>query len=291
MSPVEAQLESRLVVTGGGGFIGRRLVKLARARNLTVAAPRRSELDWTNLPAVRAFMAETHPRVVIHLASLGVFAPDPDDPVLIDHECTMMHNLLSTIAPDCRLVSGGSMAEYGQSGRLSEDMDCTPHNAYARAKFAAGQMLLDRLNSGGVEGCHTRLFGVFGAGEAPKRLFPTVLTKLRYGEEVLLSDGMQLRDFVHVDDVCRALLSLASLPLLPHPVINIGTGQAVGLRTAIERVAAELEAPIELLRFGAIPRSVHDQDVLEADTDRLDAAIGWVPPQRILTAAPLLALL
>lgn len=280
-----------LVVTGASGFIGRRVFALAHARGAKVLSPRRSELDWTDSVAVRGFMAAAQPDAVIHLASPGVFAPDPNDPALIEQECAMMQNLLAAAPAGCRIIGGGSMAEYGRSGRLREDMECAPHNAYARAKYEAGCLLVDCLRTGAVTGCHARIFGAYGPGEAPRRLMPMVIACLGRSQSVPLSDGTQLRDFVHVDDVAAALLDLAGGGAPKDPVINIGTGRGVLLRVAVERIASELGAPQDLLHFGSIQRSPHDQDVLEADVARLEAAIGWVPQQHFLAPAPLLPLL
>ena len=277
-----------LVVTGASGFIGRRLVALAQARGIGVVAPRRSDLNWTDAAAVRAFMATNVPGAVIHLASPGVFASDPNDPSLIDQECAMMHSLLNAAPDGCRIIGGGSMAEYGQSGRLDEAMVCVPRNAYACAKYEAGRLLTERLATGAVTGCHARIFGAYGPGEAPRRLLPMVIAKLRAGEPVALSDCRQQRDFVHVDDVADALLGLASAPGPIHPVINIGTGAAIAVRHVVEKVADELRAPRALLHFGAVARSPHDQDRLEAGTTRLHATIGRTPVQRFAHAGPVL---
>lgn len=291
MSTPGAEGAGPLLITGGHGFIGRRVVMLAQQRGLEVLAPRRAEIDWTDAAATQGFMAAYRPQAVLHLASPGVFAPDPNDPALVEQELAMMRNLLAGAPDRCRIIGGGSMAEYGRSGRLSEDSDCAPHNAYARAKFEAGQVLVTGLQEGRVTGCHARIFGAFGPGEAPRRLMPMVIASLGRGEPVPLSDGTQLRDFVHVDDVARAMLDLAAAIGPLEPIINIGTGRSVRLRAAVERIASELGAPDALLHFGAVARSPHDQDMLEADTSRLEAAIGRVPPQHFLAPAPVLPLL
>lgn len=280
-----------LLITGATGFIGRRVVALAQARGLAVLAPPRAEVDWADRSAAAGYLGLHRPGAIVHLASPGVFAPNPDDPALEMAECVLIDNLLDHAIPGCRIISGGSMAEYGIAGRLDEGITCQPTNAYARAKHTAGLRLVEALERGDVTGCHARIFGAFGTGEAPRRLFPSVVAALRQGEAVDLSDGLQWRDFVHVDDVARALLDLAAAPVLPDPVVNVGTGSAVTVRSAVERVAHELHAPPGLLRFGAVARSVHDQDKLEAETARLRAAIGWVPQQRFASPAPILPLL
>jgi nucleoside-diphosphate-sugar epimerase len=283
--------EKSILVTGAGGFIGRRVVHFANANGLNVLSPSRLEIDWTDRLAVASYFAHYRPTAVVHLASPGVFASDQHDPALIAIECSMMENILDAAPDGCRIIGGGSMAEYGQSGRLDERMACSPRNAYARGKFEAGLRLLKRLDRGVISGCHARIFGAFGKGEASGRLFPSLITALSESKLVALSDGQQRRDFVHVNDVARALLGLVTSSHLEQPIINIGTGESVTVRSAVERVVEELGAPRALARFGATNRSPHDQDILEAETFRLFDAIGWVPEQHFSKRAPILPLL
>jgi nucleoside-diphosphate-sugar epimerase len=99
---------------------------------------------------------------------------------------------------------------------------------------------------------------------------------------VPLSDGNQRRDFIHVDDVCAALIRLGEVaPGDPAILVNLGTGHALKLRAACERIADLIGADRALLRFGAVERRATDEDVLEADTARLERLIGTVPPQRL----------
>lgn len=291
MNEIRSALPGPLLVTGGHGFIGRRVVALAQARGIRVLAPPRSALDCTDAGSISRFMVGNAPVAVIHLASPGVFASDPNDPALIDNETGMMQGLLDTAPYGCRIVGGGSMAEYGQSGRLDEAMLCTPRNAYARAKYEAGRLLVERLESGIITGCHARIFGAYGSGEAPRRLLPMVIDRLRQGQPVALSDCLHLRDFIHVDDVADALISLATVPGPLNPVINIGTGVAVSVRAVVEKVADELGASRELLHFGAVARSPHDQDELEAQISRLQAVVGRIPVQHFAQSAPVLPLI
>jgi nucleoside-diphosphate-sugar epimerase len=267
------------------------VVLLAQRQGFKVLAPCRSEVDWTDAAAVSGYIASTAPDVIIHLASPGVFGPDPNDPALIEQECSMMQNLLSAVPFGCRIIGGGSMAEYGQSGRLREDMACYPNNAYARAKLEAGQLLVGQLQAGVITGCHARIFGAYGPGEAPRRLLPMVITRLRAGEPVALSDCRQQRDFVYVDDIADSLLALALASAPLDPVINLGTGTAIVVRDVVEQVADELGASRGLLNFGAVARSPHDQDKLEADTARLFAATGHIPVQHFLQPKPVLSLI
>jgi nucleoside-diphosphate-sugar epimerase len=179
-----------------------------------------------------------------------------------------------------RLVLAGSMAEYGEvPSPLREDSPCRPNTAYAIAKLAATHYALAYGASAGLSVTVARLFGVFGRGEARGRLFPTLMTNLSKRVSVALSDGRQVRDFVHIGDVARALVALTAVEY--QGIVNVCTGVGVRIADAARWIADSLGADPTLLDFGAAPRSPGDQDVLVGDPTRLEGVLGWRPPQRI----------
>ena len=175
------------------------------------------------------------------------------------------------------------MAEYGRTGRLTETDSGAASSVYGRAKLASTQRALGDGAARGLRVRIARIFGAYGPGEPAGRLIPALIERLGRGEPIALSDGEQRRDFVHVDDICQALIGLAMIEKAPPAfVVNIGTGVAVSIRFASERIARALGANSDLLRFGATPRRATDEALLEADTAQLIALLGTAPPQRLL---------
>lgn len=267
----------KAIVTGAGGFLGRALVARLRASGCAVLAPPRAELDWRDAAAVGRFLAASDVTTLYHLASSGVGNPNADDPAILADELAMACAIGAAAPAGMRIVYAGSMAEYGRAGRLAETDAVAPRNGYARAKVEAGRILSGRSPGATV---HARLFGLYGPGEAAGRLLPAISAALRESRPIALSDGLQRRDFVHVEDAAHALSELGALPH-PPAVVNIGTGIALEIRAVALALARELGADPALLQFGARARSPHDQDVLEADTALLAESLGWVPQQRL----------
>lgn len=270
----------RVIVTGGGGFLGRALVARLRAGGGEVLAPSRANLDWRDATAVARLIAAGDVAVLYHLASSGVSNRDADDPAILADELAMARAIAAAVQPETRIVFAGSMAEYGSSGRLAESQAVAPVNGYARAKVEAGRILHDPAVARGGAVIHARIFGLYGPGEGAGRLLPAIAGALRDGRPIALSDGIQRRDFVHVDDTARALAALGGLRAGPA-IVNVGTGVAREVRAVALALARELGADAQLLQFGTRTRSPHDQDVLEADPTLLAETIGWVPPQRL----------
>ena len=271
-----------IVVTGAGGFIGRRLTAWLASGGAPVTGWTRADVDLRDRAAVAAAMDGMRPATVFHLAAAGVAAARAHDPQVIAEDVAMTEAVVASAPRGARLVIAGSVSEYGWSGRHREDDRCEPKTCYGLARLAAGSLALASADRYGLDVTVARLYGVYGPGEAPQRLFPALLEALAAGRPVALSDGEQRRDFVHVDDVCRALAGIAAAPRERRPaIINVGTGQAVRVRDAIEWVADALGAPRHLLEFGTRSRSPGDEDLLEADVRRLAAVLGSPPPQRL----------
>jgi nucleoside-diphosphate-sugar epimerase len=246
----------------------------------------RSDGDLANRALVLARLQDDRPDTLFHLAAEGVRSPGLADPHLINRSITIMDNLVDGMAPGTRIVSAGSMTEYGFGGVLSEEMPCMPTTDYNMAKLAAGLHLMGRAKQLGIEVVHARLFHLFGHGEPEHRLFPDLLARLAAGKTIALSDGSQKRDFLHVLDASRWLTKLGCFEFksvgVEHAVtVNLGTGKALLLRDVIFAIADAMGADRKLLQFGARGRSPADEDILCANTSLLSSLVQSVPPQRI----------
>ncbi len=281
MSRVPRNL-GRVVETGASGFIGRRLILHLRAGDGAEAvAWSRPAVDLLDPASVQEAATRDRPDTIFHLAAAGVSAAHAHDVRVIAADLAMVQNLMSAAGEGTRIVVAGSMSEYGHAGRLHEQERCTPRTAYGIAKLASGLYASAYAATKAQSVAIARLFGVYGPGEAPQRLFPALIGALERAESVDLSDGLQRRDFVHVDDVCAGLCAIAASAPSDDAVFNLGTGRAVRVRDVVEWIAEAVGAPMSLVRFGARPRSPGDEDLLEADMARYAAMIAEPPPQRL----------
>lgn len=269
-----------IVVTGSGGFIARRLVARLEASGPRTVAWSRADGDLGDPAVVAERLAAIAPTLIFHLAAVSPLDASQSW-TLAASEVGMLSNLALAMPPACRLVYTGSMAEFGYSGDFDESAPCRPNTAYGFAKSSGTDCALALTLTHGLDIRVARLFGVYGPGEVERRLVPHLVSRLARGMPVPLSDGSQVRDFVHVDDVCAALIAIANAPEMRPPLVNVGTGVGVSVRTVCETVADLLEADRSLLRFGEMARRDVDEDRLVARTDRL-RALAPVPPQRWL---------
>lgn len=119
-----------------------------------------------------------------------------------------------------------------------------------------------------------RLFFLYGPREHPARLVPSVTNALLAGQPAECTAGTQQRDFLHVEDAAAALVQLV-LSDVTGPV-NIGSGEAVSVKTVVETIADIVGRP-DLLRLGAKPMPPNEPPLLVADVRRLRNEVKWAP--------------
>ena len=186
-------------------------------------------------------------------------------------------NLMATLwKSGCRKVVGiGTCVEYRMDTRpLREDSPCEPSILYAAAKwstFLTGQQLARQL---GGAFAWARLFYLYGPQEAPARLIPDLATNLLQGKRVAVTEGRQIRDYLHIEDVASAIVAIA-LSDVEGPC-NIGSGEATSVREIIETLA-RISGGKDLVDFGARAANLLDPPYIVADTTKLREQTGWRP--------------
>lgn len=155
-----------------------------------------------------------------------------------------------------RFVGVGTCAEYDPSaGLMTADTPLAPDTLYAACKAAAFQVLRRLLETEGITFAWCRIFYLYGEGENERRLVPYIRRQLAAGQEVLLTRGDQVRDFLDVKDAARMIADVALGQ--QEGAVNICSGEAVTVRQLAERIADEYGRR-DLLRFGARPENAFD---------------------------------
>jgi len=175
-----------------------------------------------------------------------------------------------------RFVGAGTCAEYDWDyGYLSENLTpLRPRSLYGICKNATREILEAFCAQAGMGFAWTRFFLLYGPMEAKERLIPYVVLTLLKGGVARCTQAEQLRDFLHVEDAASAMWAVAKSDL--SGPVNIGSGQAIRVRTLLEIVAQHLQRE-DNLALGALPTDPQEPPFLLADVRRLASAVGWKP--------------
>ena len=145
--------------------------------------------------------------------------------------------------------------------------DSTP---YVRAKIRTRSLLLEEHPD---QVCWARIFQPYGLGEHPQRLCTSVASALSRREPATLSSPNSIRDFIHVDDVARALVRLLEGRVVGD--YNIGTGTGMAIREVADLIAGLLGSSAAAVRETASSRP-DAYPYIVADSTRL-RSLGWQP--------------
>lgn len=292
---------ARVLVFGATGFIGRWVAgKLAGADLFLVVRRRASSADILSEYAIDGEIIETdigpegkaaeviasvRPEVIFNLAGYGVDRSERDEMTarrinagLVEEICEAASALGPTGWKGARVVHAGTALEYGTAGGdLSEDTPPAPTTLYGKTKLAGTEMLARVCERTGLRGLTARLFTVYGPGEHPGRLLPTLLESARTGSPVDLTEGLQKRDFTYVEDAATGLLRLGASEAPPGAVVNLATGRLTTVKDFTLAAARVLGLPPANLRFGAVPTRAEEMAHGEVNIERLRRLTGFVP--------------
>lgn len=292
---------ARVLVTGGAGFIGTRLVRaLAAAGAETVVADLhphpdadvRSVVGDLRDPEVQRRALTPGTDAVVHLAAMTSVLRSMEQPAQVYQTNVAMTADLLELARETgtrTFLFASTNAVTGDVGdtAIDEGMPLRPLTPYGATKAAAEMLLSAYTASYGMRCCALRFANVYGPGMARKdSMVPRLMRAARSGAQVeIYGDGKQARDFVHVDDVIQAIL-LAWRTGHVGPLI-VGSGRSVSVNELVDLTRRVTGAPLPTryvpAKPGEMPAVVLDVSAARALGFRprydLEAGLATVWPE------------
>jgi UDP-glucose 4-epimerase len=241
----------KLFVTGGTGFIGSHFLEMALTAGHQVVALRRNESrpviplsnepEWVNGDLEQVLNSSLRGcDSLIHFASHGVTNPSEstwEDCFRWNVTASLKLWLQAAEAGVRRFLICGSCFEYGKVGEHFEYIPTTaplePTAPYHASKAAATMAALGFAVDKNTEVVILRPFHVYGEGEASGRFWPSLRRAAIAGEDFPMSQGLQVRDFINVEDVAADFVKALQRTDIRagQPVIeNLGSGTPKSLR-------------------------------------------------------------
>lgn len=250
----------KIAVTGASGFVGRYvLAELSKYTNSIVAVTRDAShlRDFENTisivemdighPTPDCFVKLGCPDVLIHLAWEGL--PNYKSLHHFETELPKQYQFLKSMVESglsSTLVTG-TCFEYGmQSGELFENVILQPSNPYGFAKNALRLQLQYLQANRPFNLTWTRLFYMYGEGQAAASLYSQLKETVVRGDKVFnMSGGDQLRDYLPVSEVACRIVRLA-MAQSNIGVVNVCSGKPISVRRLVEQWLNENNWDIQL---------------------------------------------
>jgi len=295
------QLDNKVVlITGGTGFIGASLVNKLIDKDIDLNIISLPEdpywrlknkkfykifnIDLQDFSQVKNCIGELQPDIIFHLAAY--VTPERDLQHLnkafsINFEGTK--NLLNSLDYDFDLfINTGTSEEYGQGkSPLREDVREHPVSPYSASKIASTKFCELMANVYKKSVITIRPFLVYGPTQISKSLIPSLIFSGLMKKELSLTPCEQSRDFIYIDDLINAYISLAENyeKVKNLGIFNIGSGTNIKIMRVVELIRDII--PDTKYLVGDKPYRIGENIEFYSSIEKIKETIDWSPQWKI----------
>ncbi len=289
---------TRILITGGAGFIGSALVPELLSRGADVAVvdnlsfgrrefvplddKRFFKVDIRDHGALRSVLTTFRPEWIVHLAAIHFIPYCNQHPFEAADVNILGTRTLLRAASKIEELEGFLFASTAavypiHDGPCAEDLEPGPLDIYGVSKLAGEHLCREFYLDRKVPMVLCRFFNAFGPNETNPHLIPEIQKQVNAGARTLALGNLEpKRDFIHTSDMARAVRMLIERHDSGLQVLNLGRGIEYSVQEIVDAFARQLGTK---LRVEQDPHRVRksDRNHLLADISRLGHYTGWKP--------------
>lgn len=270
----------KILVTGGGGFIGSHLVGRLRQENYQVVIfDKKTGQDVNDFKQLKQVFSDNKFDVVVHLAAEAGVRRSFTEPELYERTNVLgTINLLECLrqASKTNLIFTSSSSVYGNSVRIpfrEDDPVLEPLSVYAATKRAAELACQVYAQHYGIKTTILRLFTVYGPNNRRDMVAFTFTKDIISGKPIKLFGKETSRDFTYVGDIVEGIVRTINRPMA-YEIINLGNSAPVTVQQLIKEIEA-ITGKRAKVGLGRLPAA--DPQKTWADITKAKKLLGWQP--------------
>ena len=286
---------SNYIVSGATGFIGRNLIDCLIDKEEKVTVIVREESEAVRLWGRRVHIIEQdlvdsgslkisdfcysiEESIVVHFAWEGTSGDKRSREATqlnnVKISCEFMRRMRELGCK--RFINAGSIMEYEAIKTIATDGEHPQRNSiYSIAKLSADFMMKTIAADIDMEYVNVIISNIYGPGEKSKRFLNNVVRGMIKNEDLILTEGLQLYDFIYTTDAMEMIYAVAEKGK-PFESYYIGNSHQRPLREFVVEVKNVLNSSSDLL-FGAAPFLGQALDYTEFDCGKVETELGVIP--------------
>jgi nucleoside-diphosphate-sugar epimerase len=291
---LNAKKMTRILITGGAGFLGSRITKKLIELGHEVHLVLRKSTDKSRIASIlhnivihegnlttpnclTQILGKVKPETVIHGAASGGHSGSKERLSLFNNNILVAFNLIEALKESTvqRLIHIGGSSCYGaHHDPISENHVLQPASAYGAQKACVSILLNQACLEYKLPFIELRPFSIYGFGESKNRLIPKAINAALTGAGLPTTTKDAVHDFIFVDDVVDACIASLSKPDINHKIFNIGTGVQTSNTAVIAMIEKLTGRPINKIQ-NAYPNHIEDKERWCANTSLTEKELGW----------------
>ena len=295
-----------LFITGGAGFIGSAFIHLILSETSDITITNFDLLTYAgNLDNLSGLDPSRHNFIkgdICDAAAVLAAIPDEADAVInfaaeshVDRSIASASEFISTNVLGTQVLLDAARAKSVKRfcqvstdevmGSLPEDSDelfteettLAPNSPYAASKAAAEHLIRAAHHTFGMDTVTTRCGNNYGPRQFPEKLIPLMIANALHDEPLpVYGDGKNVRDWIYVDDHCRAVWKVLEEGRSGE-TYNIGARNERRNLEVVESILDALDKPHSLIKY-VTDRLGHDRRYA-IDSTKMESELGWLPQE------------
>jgi nucleoside-diphosphate-sugar epimerase len=290
----------KVAIIGSTSFLASKLIKRLAKENLELGLwnrnPSKNEFLFSypaTMPDVQELVSFNY---IFYLAGAGVQSSQkPSCAELYGINTIMPIQLISQLRDmnyNGTFISFGSYFELGKSTITTAaneegiiNSNATAFNEYCKSKNLFSHFIQEQLNDEfSFSLVHFIIPNMYGKGENKNRLLPYLVKNIKQKLPLKLSNGTQIRQFLHVEDISNFLCRKVQEEKIESGIYNLGSKNIMSVATLVERtvdMAEHLGYEPPEIEFGKANRNDTQASYLALDDQKAKTELGWKPSKEL----------